>query len=123
MDSWLLATMSLSLNDECYYLGICLAGFLFGTISVCFTIATPLAKACLPPSSGLYSGIFALYLQCYASRTDTAKANYILFYSLCFLYMLSVATIGFDIVSFVVISPVSKIEPLFFFQKKSRTMR
>jgi len=65
---------------EFYYIGICLGGFLFG----------------------LYSGIFALYLQClHASKTDAVNAKNILFYALCFLYILSVATIGFDIVSFV----------------------
>ena len=103
--------MILSLSDECYYLGICLGGFLFGTISV-LQLPCPLLKQSFP-FPGLYSGIFALYLQCHASKTDTVKANYILFYALCFLYLLSVATIGFDIVSFVITTPVSNKERLF----------
>ena len=38
------------------------------------------------PGLGLYSGIFALYLQCPSKKSNTAT---ILFYSLCFLYVLS----------------------------------
>jgi len=73
---------------EFYYIGICLGGFLFG----------------------LYSGIFALYLQClHASKTDAVNAKNILFYALCFLYILSVATIGFDIVSYVVDSDIGNL--------------
>jgi hypothetical protein len=67
-----------------------------------------------PPFSGLYSGIFALYLQCHASKTDTAKPNCILIYALCILYVLSVATIGFDIISFVVPTSVSNNERFLF---------
>lgn len=101
-------TLSLSIN-ECYYLGICLAGYLFGTISVS-TISTRLQL--LKQSPGLYSGIFALYLQYHASKTETVKSTSIILYALCFLYILSVATIGFDIVSYVTTTPVSNKESL-----------
>ena len=90
---------------------------------ICSTIATPLTKAVKyppPPFPGIYSGIFVLYLQYHASKTDTVQANNnILFYGLCLLYVLSVATIGFDIVSFVITTKVSNNERLFFNQKLS----
>ena len=97
----------MTIFHDCYYLGICLAGFLFGTISVLQLPALPLAKAVSFPFPGFYSGVFVLYLQCHASRTDTVKSKSIIFYALCSLYILSVGTIGFDIVSFVTTTQVS----------------
>ena len=41
------------------------------------------------PISGVYTGIFALYLQYYTSRKDASKGNNIIFYALCLLYLLS----------------------------------
>jgi hypothetical protein len=41
-------------------------------------------------------------------------ANHILFYALCFLYVLSVATIAFDIVSFATTTTVSNNKCLFY---------
>ena len=112
--------MSLSLSDECYYLGICLGGLFFGTISV---LQLPWWCLLLKQFQGIYSGIFVLYLQCHASKTDTAKANYFLFSSICFLYILSIATIAFDIVSYVVTTPVSddsaSVFPFSFFLRKT----
>jgi hypothetical protein len=105
--------MSIS-SDECYYVGICLGGFFFGTISVLHLLCLLLKQS--PAFPGLYSGIFVLYLQCHASKTDTAKANSFLFSAICFLYILSIATIAFDIVSFVVTTPVSD-ERLFYIKK------
>jgi len=60
------------------YFGYCLEGYLFG----------------------VYSGIFAVYLQLEYNRSqkDTHKANNILFYALCMLYAFSMATIILDIV-------------------------
>ena len=108
-------TRTLSLTDEYYCLGVCLAGFLFGMIYLSvLQLQRPSLKSLLS-FSGLYSGIFALYLQCHAR---TAKANYILFYALCFLYMLSIATVAFDIVSFVITTPVSKNQASFFSLKR-----
>jgi hypothetical protein len=51
---------------------------------------------------GLYSGIFALHLQIYASRKepDGRKKN-IVFYALLVLYLLSAALIAIDIAAFV----------------------
>ena len=97
------ATQSINLMESssdhwhCYYFGVCLEGFLFGAISL-LQLPRPLLKQSkIPPPSfpGLYSGIFALYIQCHASR-DTVKENKILFYVLCFLYVLSIATISVE---------------------------
>ena len=47
--------------------------------------------------SGIYSGIFALYLQCHASKetADNMKQK-ITFYALCVLYVLSAADFTLD---------------------------
>ncbi|KAF8811716.1 hypothetical protein BYT27DRAFT_6438957 [Phlegmacium glaucopus] len=45
---------------------------------------------------GLYSGIFAIYLQGTLKRS-TDKRNNILFYALCALYVLSAVTVVVDI--------------------------
>ena len=46
---------------------------------------------------GLYSGIFAMYLEHHGSRQSIDKAKNILFYALWVLYALTVATIIVDI--------------------------
>src|SRR5271155_3910736 len=84
------------------YLGICLEGFFYGTI--CSTTVRAPAKAIQHhPIPGLYSGIFALYLQYHRSKKniDQAKATSILFYALCALYVLSLATFSLDVADFV----------------------
>ena len=48
------------------------------------------------PGLGLYSGIFAMYLQCPSKRFGMAL---ILFYAVCLLYVLSAATFASDLVS------------------------
>jgi hypothetical protein len=47
---------------------------------------------------GIYSGIFALYLQCPLKESRTAI---FVFYVLCLLYALSMATVVFDVLNFV----------------------
>ena len=67
-----------------------------------------LAKAvqhCAIP--GLYSGIFAMYLQHRRSQQSTNRANNILFYALWVLYALSVAISIIDILGSFWIEPVS----------------
>jgi len=61
------------------FLGLCIEGLLYG----------------------LYSGIFIMFLQYHASKNQAD--NSILFYALCFLYMLCVAMISADIAASVVI--------------------
>ena len=47
-------------------------------------------EAQLFPGLGLYSGIFAMYLQCQSNKsTGTGRATTIVFYAVCLLYFLS----------------------------------
>ena len=70
--------------------GLCLEGFFFGTISL--NSQGQVAKAVQRfPILGLYSGIFAVYLQHHGSQS-TDRARNILFYALCLLYALAAAT-------------------------------
>ena len=67
-----------------------------------------LAKAvqrCVIP--GLYSGIFAIYLQHRGSQQSTNRANNILFYALWVLYALTTATIILDTLEFCWLNSVS----------------
>src|ERR1700735_5350564 len=90
--------MELDLKD-CERLAKCLEGFFFGTISV--NSHAQVAKAVQHyPIPGLYSGIFAMYLQHHGSQQSTDKAKNILFYALCVLYALSSATIIIDMLGF-----------------------
>jgi hypothetical protein len=57
-----------------------------------------LNKSKLFPGLGLYSGIFALYLQCSSKKYGTAT---ILFYALCLLYVLSTVTFIGDLVTLI----------------------
>ena len=71
-------------------LGLCLEGFFFGTISL--NSQGQVAKAVeYCPILGLYSWIFAMYLQNHGSPS-TDRARNIIFYALCLLYALAVAT-------------------------------
>ena len=56
-----------------------------------------IAKAIRRSLSGLYSGIFVLYLQHHGSKKDANKGSDIIFYALCLLYILSVTTIVLDL--------------------------
>ena len=59
-----------------------------------------LAKAVQSCAPGLYSGIFAIYLQHRGSQQGTNRANNILFYALWVLYALTTATIIVHILIF-----------------------
>ena len=85
------------------YIGLCLEGFLFGKISILCGLTCTLSKEVrLFSDLGVYSGIFVMYLQCSLrdseSRARTAK---IIFYLLCLLYVLSMATVVGDILNFI----------------------
>ena len=91
---------------EFNYLGRCLEGFFFGMISV--NSQAQFAKAvqhCAIP--GLYSGIFAMYLQRRGSQQGTDMAKNILFYALWMLYALTMATSIIDVLEIFWIDGVS----------------
>ena len=92
--------MELTFVDFIYIIGTCLEGFFFGTISVSCAQVT-LAKTVQHfPIPGLYSGIFALYLQHHGSQQSAGRAKNIVFYALWVLYALSAATIIVEILNF-----------------------
>ncbi|KAF8811388.1 hypothetical protein BYT27DRAFT_7253085 [Phlegmacium glaucopus] len=67
-------------GENFFFIGTCLEGFLYG----------------------LYSGIFAMYLQGTSNKgIDTDKRKNILFYALCVLYVLSGVTVMADIAIFI----------------------
>ena len=84
-------------------IGICLEGFFYGKISVLCALTYTLAKEVqLFPGLGLYSGLFAMYLRLQRrGRKDKSRTAIILFYVVCLLYVLSIATITSDVVTFV----------------------
>ena len=87
---------------EANFIAVCLEGFFYGKISVLCAFYFALAKEVqLFPGLGLYSGIFAMYLQCSSNKSRTAI---IYFYAPCLLYVLSTATFVSD---FVTLMPVS----------------
>ena len=82
--------------DETNFLSIWLEGFLYGKLCA-LTCALQVAKKvqlfhCL----GLYSGIFAIYLQCPSKESRTAN---ILFCAVGLLYVLSTAAFVSDLVA------------------------
>jgi hypothetical protein len=85
---------------EWYIIDAYLEGFFFGKISVPCALTRTLAKevqSFLDLLLGIYSGIFAIYLQ-YPSKEF--KTAIIVFYVLCLLYVLSMATVVCDLLSF-----------------------
>ena len=80
---------------EAIFLALCLEGFFYGKISVLCALTCTLAKEVqLFPGLGFYSGIFVMYLQ---RSSNKSRTSIILFYALCLLYVLSVATIACDL--------------------------
>ena len=86
----------MSIVDESYFISIWLEGFLYGNI--CASTCTLAKEVQLFPGAGLYSGIFALYLQCQSKKAGTAI---ILFYAVCLLYVLSTASFVSDLVALI----------------------
>jgi hypothetical protein len=74
-----------------------LEGFFFGKISVLCALTCTLAnKVQFFLGIGIYSGIFALYLQCPLKESRPAI---IVFYVLCLLYVLSMASVVSDLLA------------------------
>ena len=79
---------------------MCLEGFLYGKKSVlCTLTCTHTKEVQLFPVLGIYSGIFAIYLQHSSKESRTAT---IIFYALCLLYVLSAATVVSDLLSYTI---------------------
>jgi hypothetical protein len=84
---------------ELIFIALYLEGFHFGKISVLYALnCTPAKEVQSFLGLGIYSGIFAIYLQCPSKESRTAI---IVFYVLCLLYVLSMATVVFDILNII----------------------
>jgi hypothetical protein len=100
---------------DALFIGQCLQGFFYGKISLPFTLTLTLqvAKAVqLFPGLGIYTGIFIIYLKCSSKNSRTTT---ILFYALCFLYVLSTVVIAIDLVTFIIEVSINCICKIFFF--------
>ena len=89
---------------ECF--SICFEGFLFGNVSVLCALTCNLAisfaqKVQLFTVLGVYSGIFAIYLQWTSDESRTLTAN-VVFYAICLLYVFCAATVVGDFISYIV---------------------
>ena len=87
----------IELGNEQGLLGIWLEGLLYGKL--CILTSTLDKDVQLFSGPGLYSGIFAMYLQ---YQWESKKGTKILFYAVCLLYALGTATIVTDMVTFIV---------------------
>ena len=92
------------------FLSRCLEWFFGGTVSVLLLPCKLLKQSAM--IIGLYSGIFLIYFQYNASPKNASKRNNILFYALCSLYVLSMASIALDLFIYFRVSAVSKNEHL-----------
>ena len=80
---------------------MCLEGFLYGKILPWFVPLLLVTKQVqLFPAVGVYSGIFAIYLQSPSNASRTRMAN-IVFYIICLLYAFCSATVVMDLLYFI----------------------
>ena len=87
-------------DAEWNFITLYLEGFLYGNMSVLCALTCTLAKEVqLFPGLGIYSGIFAIYLQLSFTRKEPKTTN-VVFYALCLLYVLSTATFASDLLTF-----------------------
>ena len=88
-------------QEELAVLIMCIEWFLYGKISFLCALTCTFAKEVqLFPGLGIYSGIFAIYLQ-YVLSKESRKTS-IIFYALCLLYVLSTATVISDLLEFAI---------------------
>jgi hypothetical protein len=89
----MISTVEWSLID------LCLEGFFFGTKTsvLCALTLTHAKKVQSFLALGIYSGIFALYLQCSMKKSRTA--NTLFYHLICLLYVLSMATVVIDLLT------------------------
>ena len=104
--------MIMTIVDEPYFISACIEGLFYGKL--CALTCTPAKEVqLLPGGLGLYSGIFAMYLQCLSKKSRT---TIILFYAVCLLYVLSTALFVGDLIAlifYVSINPICKKSFLF----------
>ena len=101
----------MSTVDEGYFLSICVEGFFYGKL--CAVTCTLAKEVQLFLGLGLYSGIFAMYLQCPSKKSRMAI---IVFYAVCLLYVLSTASFVCDLVALILYvskNPICKIYRFF----------
>ena len=85
---------------------MCFEGFLFGNVSVLCALTCNLAisfteKVQLFHVPGVYSGIFAIYLQCPSDESRTRRAN-VVFYAICLVYVFCAGAVVSDSISITV---------------------
>ena len=86
-------------SDEVLFICLCVEWFLYGKILISALTLVTLAKEIqLFSGTGLYSGIFAIYLQCPKKDSRTAM---IVFYVLCLLFVLSTASVVCDLLNII----------------------
>ena len=96
--------------QEASLIGLCLEGFLYGKMFILYALICGKEVQLFLGLLGLYSGIFAIYLQSLSNKSRTA----IIFYSLCLLYVLSGATVVCDVLGFIFQVSNSFVKNIFF---------
>ena len=96
--------------QEASLIGLCLEGFLYGKMFNLYALICGKEVQLFLGLLGLYSGIFAIYLQSLSNKSRTA----IIFYSLCLLYVLSGATVVCDVLGFIFQVSNSFVKNIFF---------
>ena len=85
--------------DDFNRVALYLEGFFFGICDAYYSLIISSKLLNFPPSSGIYSGIFVIFLWT-ALQNGTEHGKNIVFYALCVLYALSLATIILDTMMF-----------------------
>ena len=87
--------------EELAVLTMCIEWFLYGKISfLCAVTCTPAKEVQLFPDLGIYSGIFAIYLQ--FTLLKESRTTSIVFYALCALHILSTVTVVSDLITCII---------------------
>ena len=107
----------MAILDEAPCFSIWLEGFLYGKM-LCALTCTPAKEVQLFLGLGVYSGIFATYLQCPSTKSGTAI---ILFYAVCLLYVLSTVSFASDLVALILYVSNNSICKITFFVSVMQT--
>ena len=85
---------------EANLLSIWLEGFFYGKLCALTCTLDKEVQLFPGPGLGLYSGIFAIYLQCQSEKSRSKTAIF-LFYAVCLLYVLCAASFVSDLVALI----------------------